>query len=42
MAGMYQAGIYKIDTKTKQVTAYPYPERMAQSDHAGLDAVGAA
>jgi streptogramin lyase len=26
MSGMYQAGIYKIDTKTKQVTAYPYPK----------------
>ena len=25
MAGMYQAGIYKIDTKSKQVTAYPFP-----------------
>ena len=25
MAGMYQAGIYKIDTATKQVTAYPFP-----------------
>jgi virginiamycin B lyase len=26
MAGMYQAGIYKIDTKTRQVTAYPFPQ----------------
>jgi virginiamycin B lyase len=25
MAGMYQAGIYKIDTASKQVTAYPFP-----------------
>jgi virginiamycin B lyase len=25
MAGMYQAGIYKIDPKSKQVTAYPFP-----------------
>ena len=26
MAGMYQAGIYKIDTKTKHIVAYPYPK----------------
>jgi virginiamycin B lyase len=26
MAGMYQAGIYKIDTTSKQVTAYPFPQ----------------
>ena len=26
MSGMYQAGIYKIDPKTKQVTAYPLPK----------------
>ena len=26
LAGMYQAGIYKIDTKTKQIIAYPYPK----------------
>src|ERR1700692_907901 len=24
-AGMYQAGLYKIDRKTKQITAYPFP-----------------
>jgi virginiamycin B lyase len=26
LAGMYQAGIYEIDRKTKQVTAYPFPK----------------
>jgi len=26
LAGMYQAGIYKIDRKTKAVTAYPFPQ----------------
>jgi streptogramin lyase len=27
LAGMYQAGIYRFDIKTKQVTAYPYPKQ---------------
>jgi virginiamycin B lyase len=26
LAGMYQAGVYKIDRKTRQITAYPFPE----------------
>ena len=26
LAGMYQAGIYKFDRKTKQATAYPFPK----------------
>ena len=26
LSGMYQAGIYKIDPKSKQVTAYPFPK----------------
>src|ERR1700688_745240 len=25
LSGMYQAGLYKIDRKTKQITAYPFP-----------------
>jgi virginiamycin B lyase len=25
LAGMYQAGLYKIDRKTKAITAYPFP-----------------
>jgi virginiamycin B lyase len=26
LSGMYQAGLYKIDRKTKQITAYPFPK----------------
>jgi len=26
LAGMYQAGLYKIDVKSKQITAYPFPK----------------
>src|SRR5580704_5527039 len=46
MAGMYQAGIYKIDAATKQVTAYPFPAEwlnpttqasMLSAQHADVD-----
>jgi virginiamycin B lyase len=46
MAGMYQAGIYKIDTTTKQVTAYPFPAEwlnattqssMLSAEHSDVD-----
>jgi virginiamycin B lyase len=46
MAGMYQAGIYKIDTASKQVTAYPFPAEwlnpttqasMLSAQHADVD-----
>ena len=43
---MYQAGIYKIDPKTKQVTAYPFPTEwlnpttqasMVSAEHSDVD-----